>query len=375
MVSITDIRCHKRHHLSSHLTICPDRTQPKQYGSEWVRNAAKWHHSLHNGLLVSLSPKMKWTSAWWLWMTTYEPRAYPTQISCVYGNVWAVHSEPRAYSPRISCVYGNVFGSTQWEGGKILCNDTMVSITDIRCHERHHLSNHLTICPDRTRPKQYGSEWVRNAAKRHHSLHNGLLVSLSPKMKWTSAWWLWMTTYESRAYPPRVSCVYGNVWAVHSEPRAYPPRISCVYGNVFGSTQWEGGKILCNDTMVSITDIRCHERHHLSNHLTICPDRTRPKQYGSEWVRNAAKRHHSLHNGLLVSLSPKMKWTSAWWLWMTTYEPRAYPPRVSCVYGNVWAVHSEPRAYPLRISCVYGKVWAVHSEPRAYPQQISHDGH
>ena len=29
------------------------------------------------------------------------------------------------------------------------------------------------------------------------------------------------------------------------------------------------GKFLFNDTMVSITDIRCHERHHLSDHLTI----------------------------------------------------------------------------------------------------------
>ena len=111
---------------------------------------------------------------------------------------------------------------------------------------------------------------------------------------------VWAVHSEPRAYAPRLA-VDGNVWAVYSEPHAYPPRISCVYGNVFGSTQWEGGKILCNDTMVSITDIRCHERHHLSNHLTIWPDQTRPKQYGSEWVRNAAKRHHSLHNGLLVS--------------------------------------------------------------------------
>ena len=28
------------------------------------------------------------------------------------------------------------------------------------------------------------------------------------------------------------------------------------------------GKMLFNDVMVSITDIWCHERHHVSNHLT-----------------------------------------------------------------------------------------------------------
>ena len=33
--------------------------------------------------------------------------------------------------------------------------------------------------------------------------------------------------------------------------------------------QGEGGRILFNDTMVSITDIQCHEGHHISDHLTI----------------------------------------------------------------------------------------------------------
>ena len=42
----------------------------------------------------------------------------------------------------------------------------------------------------------------------------------------------------------------------------------CMYHSYLSQSR-EGGRVLFNDTKVSITDIRCHERHHLSDHLVI----------------------------------------------------------------------------------------------------------